>query len=446
VGEAGVSASTQLRAWLRTWQAEGTAAVRDRVLDRWADARERSASSGPPPSWPAPPVLNVLGVEPTTRWGGVPLQWLARLRREAEHRPIATLVRGGDGAFHLEWRHAGARWSARFAGFAWERDPLLADGSWLETVDAARALVGAAGVHVENLAELSLVSLDALASTGVPLVVSLHDFGGFCRRPHLWQSAGGFCDYSTDDARCRTCLDATLPAALIDQRAHRRLAASVLQRASLVIFPSAFLRDRLAALLAWDAGRPHVVIEPGIEAPAGLAPSRRDPAEVAFVGGPADHKGGARLARLAAILTAHGCRVSVYGGHGHHHLDALRRVDGVRVRGYFRAGTLPALLARQGASVAVLLSRVPESFGLTLSEAWAAGVPVVAPAQGALADRLQGGGGILVAAEPSDHDVLQAIDAVRHAPLPALPEPPSAARAADEMRAAYARAGLTTVS
>jgi hypothetical protein len=266
-----------LRAWLRTWRAEGTAAIRDRILDRWDDARARHLSRGPAPAWPAPPVLNVLGVEPVARWGGVPIQWHARLRREAAHRPVAALARTGDGGFHLEWRHGGARWSTRFAGSGWPRDPLAADDGWLAAVTAARGLVGAAAVHVENLAELSLVSLEALAASGVAVVVSLHDFGGFCRRPHLWQASGGFCDYSTDPVRCRACLEASTPAAPIDQARHRQLAAAVLDRAALVVFPSPFLRTQIAALLAWSTDRPHAVIEPGIEVPAGLVPSRRDP-------------------------------------------------------------------------------------------------------------------------------------------------------------------------
>ena len=161
----------------------------------------------------------------------------------------------------------------------------------------------------------------------------------------------------------------------------------------------------------------------------------------AFIGGGADHKGGARLPALARALATRGVAVTVYGGNGPHHLLALRALANVRVRGYFRAGSLPALLARQGAAVALLLPGVPESFSLTLSDAWAAGVPVVAPAQGALAERLETGGGCLLTADPSDDEVVAALDSWRQRPIGMLPRPSTAADAAARHLALYRRRG-----
>jgi glycosyltransferase involved in cell wall biosynthesis len=102
------------------------------------------------------------------------------------------------------------------------------------------------------------------------------------------------------------------------------------------------------------------------------------------------------------------------------------------------------LLARQGAAVALLLPGVPETFSLALSDAWAAGVPVVAPAQGALSERLQHGGGHLVPANPSDDDVLSAIDRMRRLPVNATPLPPTANDAARRHLELYRRRGFTS--
>ena len=209
------------------------------------------------------------------------------------------------------------------------------------------------------------------------------------------------------------------------------------------MFPSRFLRDRLRALLAWPDDRPVAIVEPGIDPPPSMPQSPRRATEVAILGGGADHKGGQRLARLPAILAAHGLSVTVYGGNGQHHLAAIRGVDRVLVRGYYRAGSLPALLAQQGASVAVLLPRVPESFSLALSEAWAAGVPVVAAGQGALAERLDAGGGIVLGAVPTDHDVDAAVDRLRSQPDVAIPPVPTAAGAARQMQDVYRRWRIT---
>jgi glycosyltransferase involved in cell wall biosynthesis len=193
--------------------------------------------------------------------------------------------------------------------------------------------------------------------------------------------------------------------------------------------------------------------------PAGNATrSTRHADQVAFLGGGQEHKGGGRFLSLATALAARGVAVTVYGGYGHDNLRALRGVRGVRdvrVRGYFRTGSLPALLARQGAAVALALSGVPESFSLALSEAWAASVPVVAPALGAFSERLQDAGdagGQLVSADPSDAEVLDAIDRVRArasgamaAPRP-TPTPPTAAQAAAQHLAIYRERGLITSS
>ncbi len=434
--------SIALRTWARTWQAEGGAAVRDRVLDRWAERRGRgSAAGGPPPSWPAPPVLNILGIPAAARLGGVPIQVLARLRHEAAQRSVALLSRA-PGGLRLEWQHAGRSWARQLPCPPSSRDPLAPDPKWLGAVRAARKLVGAAAVHVENLAGLSLPAVEALAEDG-PCVISAHDFSGFCRRPHLWEASGGFCDYSTDAERCRACLEASGAVGSLDQAAHRALASAIAGRAAGLVFPSRFLRDRLRALLAWPDDRPVAIVEPGIDLPASVPQSPRRPTEVAFLGGGADHKGGQRLARLPAILAAHDLSVTVYGGNGHHHLAAIRGVDRVRVRGYYRAGSLPALLARQGASVAVLLPRVPESFSLALSEAWAAGVPVVAAGQGALAERMEKGGGMLLGAVPTDHEVDAAVDRLRSQADVPIPPVPTAAGAAAQMQDLYRRWRIT---
>ncbi len=69
---------------VRVARAEGFAAARDRVLDRLADARRDRRYlplSRGEASFPSP-VLNLLATPPSPRFGGVPTQFLARLRHE----------------------------------------------------------------------------------------------------------------------------------------------------------------------------------------------------------------------------------------------------------------------------------------------------------------------------------------------------------------------------
>jgi glycosyltransferase involved in cell wall biosynthesis len=128
-------------------------------------------------------------------------------------------------------------------------------------------------------------------------------------------------------------------------------------------------------------------------------------------------------------------------------LENLRAMPDVTVYGYYRAGTLVGLLRRRAVDLALLLSVVPESFGLTLSECWAAGVPVVAFDHGALSERIrQKGGGILVGLQTGSRGVAETLKAIAvgHQRLPevrtfSLPTPQTAAAA---YRRVYEQLGL----
>jgi glycosyltransferase involved in cell wall biosynthesis len=162
---------------------------------------------------------------------------------------------------------------------------------------------------------------------------------------------------------------------------------ALLNRARAAIFPSAFLRD------AYRAVAPKLeafVIEPGIASSA----MRSDPVRerIAFAGSVKPHKGGALLP--AIIDATPRAEWHVFGGGD---VELLRALPRAAVHGYYRAGSLPRLLARHRSGLVVLPSIVPESFSLTLSECWSAGVPVVAFDHGAIAERIRAhGGGFLV--------------------------------------------------
>lgn len=70
--------------------------------------------------------------------------------------------------------------------------------------------------------------------------------------------------------------------------------------------------------------------------------------------------------------------------------------------GIYERDTIIGQLAAANLDLVVLPSPTVETFSLALSEAWAAGLPVLAPNQGALAERLAGGGGWLYPANAVD--------------------------------------------
>jgi hypothetical protein len=143
-------------------------------------------------------------------------------------------------------------------------------------------------------------------------------------------------------------------------------AQHILASARAVIFPSTFLRNAYAL-----DGR---IIEPGIPDFAARVAPVRD--RIAFAGSVKEHKGGALMP--AIIRATSGAQWHVFGGGDVELLRAIRAAGRVAVHGYYRAHRLPHLLARHRIGLVVLPSIVPESFSLTLSECWSAGVPVVA--------------------------------------------------------------------
>ena len=464
----------------RVWRAEGFAAVRDRVWDRLRDAsvRARCAGGGRDP-WPSASILNVIGVPVTTMFGGVPVQLRARLRDESMKRPVALLSREPGGAgWRLEaWSDGEPRRAMAFSAGAWDGDPLTEEPDWLHAVRTCIRLVNARAVHVENAVGLSLVSLAALmgisSSTsasvaadgpGLPVVLSVHDRSLFSRDPQpllpdasahepgqpLASHAPFAMRRSPQSAKLASPATPATPASndarelpaddrqRFQHALHHALGTGIVRAAAFTIYPSQFMRGDVEVL-------PHLaahVVAPGIELPARASRSARRPDEIALLGGGQTHKGGPRLARIAAALAARGLHVTSYGGYGHENLLAMRAIPGVRVRGYYRAGSLPGLLAGQGASVALILSAFAESFSLVLSEAWAAGVPVVAPATGAFPERIPPLGGLLVSANASDEEIIAAVDRARSMSWEALPTPPTASQAAERHLALYRDAGF----
>jgi glycosyltransferase involved in cell wall biosynthesis len=405
-------------------RAEGWSAIVARARDHLRAARRRRGFRiVTVDRLPAVPVLRV-GAAPPVPWlGGVPAQ-LGLLMRQAErHRDTALLY---------PWRHVlrlevvanGERRAALLPAAA------AAGGGdqWAAAVERAAVAVGAELVHVEGAAGLPLEGL-ALLARRRPLVLSLHDFALFCPRPNLYDvRRGAPCGYCADAATCHATLAAAGHPDAEGAWGWRQRGSELLAACRAVVYPSEFLRaahDRLFG----SAGVVQRVIPPGIER-ARLDPWRwpwtaRSPApRLAFLGGGGPHKGARLLIEVIEEWTRRALPTlqwEVLGGGGPEQLRALRRLPGVRVRGYYRHGSLGGRLRAERIELALLLPQVPESFSLSLSECLAAGVPVMAVAHGALADRLAAGGGHPL---PSGIDAAGVAAALADWCAGRLPQPP----------------------
>ena len=390
-------------------RAEGVRAVLDRSWDRILEARRRASFRRARESaigaqradlaggWP---VLMLSATAPAMRLGGVQAQLLSRLEVQSRRGAVALLYQDA-GAWRLELSGAGTRQALRIEVSAAAPATIEADAGLEAAVERAVALTGARTLHVEGLALLPFGSLLRLSSRGLRLVLAVHDFSLYCARPHLLEKPElRFCHWSRDPVRCRRCLGQDWDTAALDPLRWRELGRELLLRAAAVVFPSEFLRREHARIFGLDPSTRWTVIapaEPGVRPVAAWA--SRAVRHVACVGWMHAHKGTGLLPELLGLLGPElrsGLRFSAYGG-GDPALLRRLRGPGVRVRGYYRRGSLSALLVHDRVDFAILPSIVPESYGLALGECLAAGVPVMAFDCGAVADRVRaGGGGVLV--------------------------------------------------
>ena len=438
-------------------RAEGARGLAERAAERAAAFRARRLEREVAPGellagGETVPVLDVLATPLAPRFGGVPTQLGPRLAEEERLRPTA-LLRPEGGEWLLRVARGGDVRFARLGPCRAEGDPGRGLGAGVATVLEAARRIGARVVNLEGLAGWPPADLLPLAGEARKVVLSLHDFALFCPRPNLVEEPQArFCGYSREAARCRACLASSwsLPDGFVEE--WRAASARLLSAAAAAVYPSEFLRRTHAELFPGATPSAERVVAPpspvegpgGPDAPGPKPRDARSPLGVAFVGAYRPHKGAFVFEEVVRRMTGTSpdrVHWSILGS-GDPALLLRARGLGVRAAGHYRAGSLPRRLKEEGVDLALLLSIWPETFALTLSECRAAGVPVLAFAHGAIADRVADeGGGLLVPPAQGAEGVVAAlrrllageeVPAFRgNGPLP------SAARAASERVALY---------
>ena len=133
---------------------------------------------------------------------------------------------------------------------------------------------------------------------------------------------------------------------------------------------------------------------------------------VAVLGAIGPDKGARRLERLVQLVRARSAalRIVVIG-----YLDVQRDPwqsdDAVlTVHGRYETADLPDLLAHYRVALVLYPSAGPETFSYTLTEAWAAGRPVVVPPIGALSERVRDSGAGWIMTQAQWRDEAQMLD------------------------------------
>ncbi len=360
------------------------------------------------------------------------VRFVAQGLREAHE--VGVLYRTGDGARDdhevRESEDQGVRLFAvsnrhrRAPGFEAYRDPHV-------THSASGVLDRFAPdlVHVHHLNGLSTGVVFEARRRGAPVVITLHDFWPACPLGQLLNLREEVCPGPTP-RRCLGCVGgqvafrpravpspgppaAALPAWLYplaglasralpwaSARIAERLETmrEVLRAADLVVAPSRFVAERLSAL-----GFGRIAVLPNAREPLGTV-ARRPAADgrvrFGFLGAAIPSKGVHVLAEAfrrlrdpRASLEIHGPFLAYHGDVGYEMRVSglLRGVPGAEsaLRGRYPHDGLPGILA--GLDVVVVPSLWEENAPLTVEEAFAARLPVVASDHGGLRERVRAG-------------------------------------------------------
>jgi hypothetical protein len=212
-----------------------------------------------------------------------------------------------------------------------------------------------------------------------------------------------FCGGVTDEALCTRCLDAQPRFRGVDIAAWRARHRAFLARSAFLIAPSQWAASMLAR---YFPGRPIEVIAHGTARAPRESAAHDEPARpaydivdngvpvVAVLGAIGPDKGSRRLERMVERVRSNGSRVRfVLIGYSDAENGPWQNADATfTIHGRYDPHQLPDLFARYRVKLVAFPSTGPESFSLTLSEAWAGGLPVIVPPIGALAERVRATG------------------------------------------------------
>lgn len=264
---------------------------------------------------------------------------------------------------------------------------------------------------VESLVISSLIghSLDLLRSP-LPTTVVLHDFFPFC--PALYATFGSPC-HSCTDPELRTCSrDNPMHSFFSFENDDYWLAARLafvdllMQEKVTLVAPSDSVAKRYRDLEPRLKQKQVNIVPHGLSKKfaKSLAPALplEEPAErlrLVVLGRLTVEKGAHILAEVLEKIT---CFADVFLLGAGESGAQFSSMPGVTVMASYRKDELGELLRKFKPDLGLLLSTVPETFSYTLSELWAAGIPVLATRLGAFVDRVdQANNGWLVEPEPA---------------------------------------------
>lgn len=249
-------------------------------------------------------------------------------------------------------------------------------------------------VHFEHLIG-HVPSLPYIArALGIPTMISLHDYYSMCWEINLLNKDGGFCaPESISETTCDICIGTTRGGLPHSQSSRRGFYGRMLAHIDVVHCNTDEVARRFRAVYPQLAKHPAVLVR-GVPIPDAQPPElmvRERPMRVVVLGNFTLNKGAEFLLQLFSLMQSDPICFDILGKIDHR-IEAdvrNRNLPNVILRGGYAPGEQRAWL--EGASVALFASKWPETYCLSLSEAWQAGLVPVAPDLGAFAERIRDG-------------------------------------------------------
>ena len=319
----------------------------------------------------------------THHWGGGTERHVGDLLRRFDGRARFLVLRS-SGTGYVSLESAASTDALRLIFAAGDDEAFLA--RLLQSFGVAR-------IHVHQLVDMPIDVRRLVDRLQVPLDFTVHDYFTLCPRVRLTRVDGTHCGQPTD-LSCEACLRQEHPYGATSMVEWQGRFAWLYQAADRVICPSSDVAQRIREV---HSVAPCVVV-PHEDLTAEVWPEVSAP--------PCDHDGSLRIGVLGALIRDKGARAL---------FDAAALVverqlplefylvgevldegrsrtapEALHITGRYALEELPGLLRRVDSHLIWFPAQWPETYSYTLSEAFAAGLPVVAPALGAFSERLAG--------------------------------------------------------
>lgn len=252
-------------------------------------------------------------------------------------------------------------------------------------------------IHFHHLAGWNNLQLPIIAKqAGANVVFSLHDMHLLCPDYNQLDSNDNYCGQLFADGKnnlCCSCISSKQSSAyLVSKQTPKYLkerydaVIAALDACALLLFPSAYLLERFLASFNISLWEKSSVLSHGLLLEQSRSERPIKPRlNIAFIGTFCAGKGADVFLSLIRGSDPTMFSFHIFGAIDSQYADDLLNTEAIVHRSYNRKD-LPGLL--KDVDIAVIPSRFPESFCLTLSECQYLGIPVIASRIGAIPERV----------------------------------------------------------